>query len=58
MFINTLLFASVVAYEVYCKLTFLYSGQQFNARDDKKKSIKYEGLNFITLVIMYFVVKA
>lgn len=58
MFINTLLFASVVAYGVYCKLVLLYSGQQFNAGNDKKKSIRYESTNFVTLAIMYFDVKA
>lgn len=37
MFINALLFASVVAYGVYCKLILLYSGQQFNAGNYQKK---------------------
>lgn len=57
MFINILLFAAVVAYEVYCKLILLYSGQQFNAGDDQK-NVRYEVMNFITLVLMYFEVKA
>lgn len=57
MFINALLFASVVAYGVYCKLILLYSGQQFNAGNYQKKSIRYESMNFISLAVKHFEVK-